>query len=210
MISEDQQRIYNNHLVASRKAQDAPFRLRKDFTKVDVDKIRYLEKLDRFFKSYPSIDQQSFFMAPHEIYDDDSQYSLEFYTRPKAITCYTQWMKKLELEDPDGDVIMHRLTESLKFVFKFCKEKGLTFEQYQSYSELSLPCFLDHLKNHKINFYTLHALTFANPKVESKILEFVIPDFFLTFQKTKNKFFHSTKMRTFSRKAKEQLDKELC
>ena len=210
MISESQQRIYNNHLVSYRKAKKEPFRLRKDFSKISDDTRIVLEKLDKFFNSHTNIDQDTFFKSPYIIFDDLPGYHLDFYITRRAISCYTQYIKKLELEDPDGDVMMARLIESLKFVFKFCKNKGLTFEMYQTYSEESLPCFLTHLKDHKIVFYTLHALTFGTPKIDSSILDFVIPDYYQTFQKTKNKFFNSIKMRAFSRKAKEQLDKQLC
>lgn len=209
MISIEEQNIYNTHLAVSRKVKHEPFKIRRDFSKLEESKLAMLAKLARLFASYPSINQECFFYAPYRIYDDSTYYPLDFYTTHKAVVCYTQYMKQIELEDPDNEQSMDRLKNSLKFVFLFCKENGLTFDEYRVFSKGSLPCFLEHLKNHKINFYTLHALTFSNPNIESKILEFVIPDFFLIFQKTKNKFFNSKVMMEFSIMAKKKLDEKL-
>lgn len=210
MLSEAEQRIYNNHLIISRKIRGEPFTKRKNFDKMDENVINNVKKLDEFFKNHPNIDMDTFFTAPYMIYGDlYSYYSLEFFTSYPAITCYAQYMKKLEMDNPDNDEVLSRLKKTLKFVYNFCKEHGQTFDSYPEYTLESLPCFVEHLKTHKINFYTLHALTFSKPKVESKILEFVIPDFFLTFQKTKNKFFTSNKMREFSRVAREKLNEKL-
>ena len=179
-ISEKEKTIYNNHLVATRKAKGEPFRIRRDFSKLEAEKLEILQRLSKFFDEYPHINQEDFFMAPYETYDDD-YHALDYYTTGKAVSCYSRYMKKLDMDNPDSDQSISRLKEGLKFIFRFCKERGLTFSDYMVYSEESLPCFVDHLKKHKINFYTLHALTFSTPKIESKILEFVIPDFFLTF-----------------------------
>jgi len=207
MITDVEKQIYNNHLVVSRRGE--PFQLKKNFADLDAGKETILKKLSSFFTSYPEINQTNFFTAPYSIYEDSCYYPLEFFVTRKAVSAYTQYMKKMELENPDSDSSMERLRNSLAFVYHFCKEKNISFKEYQTYTEDSLPFFLDHLKKHKINFYTLHALTFANPVVESSLLEFVIPNFFLTFQKTKTKFYTSSKMRLFSQIAKEKLETKL-
>lgn len=207
MITEAEKQIYNHHLVVSRRGE--PFKLKKDFDNLDENKRIILKKLLSFFTSYPEIDQTNFFTAPHALYEDSCYYPLEYFVTYKAISAYTQYMKKMELENPDSDSSMERLWNSLVFVYRFCKEKNISFKEYQTYMEDALPFFLDHLKRHKINFYTLHALTFANPVVESALLEFVVPNFFLTFQKTKTKFYTSSKMSLFSKIAKEKLETKL-
>jgi hypothetical protein len=65
------------------------------------------------------------------------------------------------------------------------------------------------LKNHKINYYTLHALTFQRPQIESRILNFIFPEFYEVFQKTKNKFFTSQKMKEFAKQAKQKLETQI-
>jgi hypothetical protein len=204
MISEFQKQIYNNHLVSSRKAKGEAFKIKKDFTNLEGDKVMALEKLEKLFNSYPNLIQEDFFMAPHKIYPDYEYYSLEFYTKQKAIKCYTDYVKQLEIQDPDSPDSLRRLADSLKFVIRYCIENNLQLSDYELNIEGTMPCFVEHLKTHKINYYTLHALTFKKPKVESRILEFVFPDFYQTFQITKNKFFASKKMKEFAKQAKEK------
>lgn len=209
MISEFQKQIYNNHLVSSRKAKGEAFKIKKDFTNLEDDKVISLEKLSRLFNSYPNVLQEDFFMAPHKIYTDVDYYPLEFYTKPKAIKCYSDYVKQLELQDPDSSDSLKRLAESLKFIVKYCVENSLQLSDYELNIEGTMPCFVQHLKDHKINYYTLHALTFQNPKLESEILEFIFPDFYSVFQKTKNKFYTSKKMKEFAKQAKTKLNNKL-
>jgi hypothetical protein len=206
MISEYEKQIYNNHLVVSRKVMGAPFKIKKDFSDLDVYKIVSLQKLSKLFNSYPNLIQEDFFMAPHKIYPDDDYYPLEFYTKQKAIKCYTDYVKQLEIQDPDSPDSLRRLAESLKFVSRYCIENNLQLSEYELNIEGTMPCFVEHLKSHKINYYTLHALTFQKPQIESRILDFIFPDFYSVFQKTKNKFFASSKMKDFAKSAKTKLD----
>jgi hypothetical protein len=194
-------RIYNNHLAISRKLKDKPFKLRKDFSKLTDEQIMVLGKILKMFTDYPNIDQEAFFSAPFKIYPDEDHYPLEFFTTQKAKRIYAQYMKTLEDENPDTKESLERLRDGLKFVKNFCDEKGLTFEEYSSYSEHNLPCIVDHLKSHKINFYVLHSLGITTLNIETRILDFIFGDFYLTFRKTKNKFYTSERMKKFSKLA---------
>ena len=190
--------------MASRKAINKPFRIRKDFEKLDEKVVTTLNTLSRFFNSYPNIDQEVFFSAPHKIYPDQSYLDLNYFTTRKAISAYTLYIKQLEFEDPDSLNSLKRLQQSLIFLIKYCSENGLLLEEYESFTKGKLPEYITHLKNHKITFYTLHALQITSPKVESQILDFIFKDFYITFQKTKNSFFHSKKMKSFSLLAKQK------
>jgi hypothetical protein len=209
VISEFEKQIYNNHLVVSRKVKNEPFKIRKDFSNLEEDKVISLQKLSKLFNSYPNLIQEDFFMAPHKIYPDESYYPLEFYTKPKAIKCYTDYVKQLEIQDPDSPDSLRRLAESLKFVSRYCIENNLQFSEYEINIEGTMPCFVEHLKSHKINYYTLHALTFKKPQIESRILDFIFPDFYLVFQQTKNKFFSSSKMKEFAKRATIKLENKI-
>lgn len=209
MISEFEKQIYNNHLVVSRRVKGEPFKIKKNFDNLDGEVIMNLQKLSRLFTFYPNLNQEDFFMSPHKIYPDDEYYPLEFYTKQKAIKCYTQYVKQLEIQDPDSADSLRRLAESLKFVTRYCIENNLQLSEYEVNIEGTMPCFVEHLKNHKINYYTLHALTFKKPQIESRILDFIFPDFYSVFQKTKNKFFSSTKMKEFAKQAKNKIETKL-
>jgi hypothetical protein len=209
MISEFEKQIYNNHLVVSRKVKNEAFKIKKDFSNLEEDKITSLQKLSKLFNNYPNLIQEDFFMAPHKIYPDETYYPLDFYTKQKAIKCYTDYVKQLEIQDPDSPDSLRRLAESLKFVSRYCIENNLQLSDYELNIEGTMPCFVQHLKDHKINYYTLHALTFQKPQIESRILDFIFPDFYLVFQKTKNKFFASKKMKEFAKQATNKLETKI-
>ena len=172
-------------------------------------KLDYLASLERFFNSYQNIKIDDYFSAPYVIFEDDDYFDLEFFLTSKSKKAYSQYMKKIEMDDPDSESSLKRLVDSLKFVKNFCKEKGLTLENYPLYIEHNLPCMIDHLKNHHINMYALHSLGVSKIEVENRILDFIFSDFWITFQKTKNKYFLSGKMKDFGKKAIEKIQKQL-
>lgn len=189
--------------------RDKPFRIRKDFSDMDQTKLDHLASLERFFNSYQNIKIDDYFSAPYAIFEDDDYFDLEFFLSTKAKKAYSQYMKKVEMDDPDSESSLKRLADSLKFVKNFCKEKGLTLDKYPVYIESSLPCMIDHLKNHHINMYCLHSLGVSKIEVENRILDFIFSDFWITFQKTKNKFYLSKKMKAFSLKAIDKIQNQL-
>lgn len=156
-------------------------------------------RFDNLFKKHPNINQDYFQAAipPWEIEEKE------------AIRLYVEYVKNLILEDPDTDQSIERLSAGFKFVFRFCKKNGLTFEQYLLQSEDVLPCWVSHLKNHKIDYHLLHSLKMSMPIIDSELLGFVIPNFFANYQRTKQKFYSSKRMKEFATKAKEQLESRL-
>lgn len=208
-MTDFQKRIYNSHLAISRKMRDKPFRIRKDFSDMDQSKLDYLASLERFFNNYQNIKIDDYFSAPYAIFEDDDYFDLEFYLSSKAKKAYSQYMKKIEMDDPDSENSLKRLVDGLKFIKNFCKEKDLTLESYPLYISDSLPNMIEHLKNHHINMYALHALGVSKIEVENRILDFIFSDFWITFQKTKNKFYLSKKMKELSRQAIEKVSKQL-
>jgi hypothetical protein len=208
-MTDFQKRIYNSHLAISRKMRDKPFRIRKDFSDMDQTKLDRLASLERFFNSYQNIKIDDYFSAPYVIFKDDDYFDLEFFLTSKAKKAYSQYMKKIEMDDPDSEDSLKRLVDSLKFVKNFCKEKGLTLEKYPVYIENALPNMIDHLKNHHINMYALHALGVSKIEVENRILDFIFSDFWISFQKTKNRFYLSKKMKEFSKQAIDKVNQQL-
>ena len=208
-MTDFQKRIYNSHLAISRKMRDKPFRIRKDFSDMDQTKLDRLASLERFFNSYQNIKIDDYFAAPYAIFEDDDYFDLDFYLTSKAKKAYSQYMKKIEMDDPDSESSLNRLVDSLKFVKNFCKEKNLTLKEYPLYIEDALPNMIDHLKNHHINMYALHALGVTKIEVENRILDFIFSDFWISFQKTKNKFYLSKKMKEFSKQAIDKITNQL-
>jgi hypothetical protein len=208
-INDNQKRIYNSHLAISRKVKNLPFKQKQNFDNLDENKLIILNKLEKFFNSNKNVDIDYFFIAPYKIFPDDTYYTLEYYITLKAITCYTNYMKAISAEDPDSSESLMRFSNSLKFIFSFCKENNISLEEYRTYSIGTLPSFIEHLKNHKINYYTLHALTFSKIDVDSDILNFAFGDFWKTFQITRNKFQSSKKIKTFGKQAIDKINQNL-
>jgi hypothetical protein len=200
-LSEEQKRIYNTHLATSRRMREKPYRSRKDFEKLDDDKTISLEKLDKMFNSYSNINIQMFFEAPYFLYQDVEYFDLDYFTTQKAKKDYTQYIKQIQTMSPDSEESLKRLIQGLKYISNFCKQHDLTLEEYVAYSEKNIPSMLEHLKNHKINFYVLHALGVSKFNIENRILEFMFSDFWKTFQKTKNMYYGSSKMKVLAKKA---------
>lgn len=209
MVTDLEKVIYNTHLATSRRVQNKPFKIKKNFDDLDENKIVLLQKLSRFFNEYKNLNIDTFFLAPYMIYTEFEYQPLNFYLTGKAISCYTQYVKQLEIQDPDHPDSLLRLKNSFKFILNYCRENELTFAQYPIHLEnnASIPAYLDHLKNHKINFYTLHALNLTQPKIESRVIDFIFNNFYTTFQTTKNKFHFSKKMKQFSKLAINRLRK---
>jgi hypothetical protein len=141
-LSVEKQRIYNDHLATSRSMRDKPFRIRKNFENFDKDKEIYLDRLNKFFGSYPNIDIKEYFSAPYYLYDDVDYFDLEYFTTQKAKKDYAQYMNQLGITKFD---------------------------------------------------------------IENRILEFMFKDFWKTFQKTKNMFYASTKMKKLAKQAIQKL-----
>lgn len=88
MTSSKQQHIYNTWLATTRKAVNKPFRLRKDFTDLDETTSTCLLRLEKLFTKHKTINLNDFFVAPFEIYGDNSHMPLKWYTTMKAINIY--------------------------------------------------------------------------------------------------------------------------
>lgn len=209
MVNDFEKKIYNTFLIQGRKANNKPFKIRKNFDDLDEEVVSVLRRLSTFFINYPSIDTEIYFSAPYKLYPDEEYYKLDYFLSPQAKKAYTLYIKSLELEDPDSNNSLKRLLDSLNFVYKYCLENKLQLQEYKDFMVGTLPVFVDHLKHHHITYYTLHALTFDKISVESQILEYIFSEFFSTFQKTKNKFYASKKMKEFAKKAKNKITKQL-
>jgi hypothetical protein len=153
-----------------------------------------------FFEKYPNINKEEYLKCLSAVSINSIEDGLPF---------YIEFMKDMELKNPDDVNSIERLKKSLKFIYNFCKEKKIDLCQYSIYTDAVIPQWVEHLRTRKITFYSLHALTFSKPNIESDLLEFVIPKFYITFQKTRNKFYGSTIMKPFCKKAVEQLNKKL-
>lgn len=206
MITEREKDIYNSYLYATRSAQGKPTRFRKDFSKLKDEDFVALKKLSAFFKKHNHINYRDWFAAPFSVYSKDEWFDLRFFNSRKALKCYSIYMKEKEVSNPDTDENIEVLKDSFRFVAKFCIQNNLTLDEYRVHFTNNMPTCLLHLQEHRLNFYTLHALEVDSTikTIEKDVLEFIVKDFMTIFARTRTKYFGSAILKS---KAKETKDK---
>jgi hypothetical protein len=151
--------IYNKYLAISRSSQDKPFKLRKDFSNMDETTSLHIKKLSLFFNKFKHIDMDSFFKAPYEIYIDDISFDLSFYTTQRALKVYTLYVQRTASSKPDNDDQLHDIKRSLRYILSFCIQNNIDVQDYINHKTNDTYTFLLHLKEHKVNIYTLFGFT---------------------------------------------------
>tara|TARA_R100001509_G_scaffold160710_1_gene128862 strand:- start:628 stop:1281 length:654 start_codon:yes stop_codon:yes gene_type:complete len=212
MITEKEKHIYNSFLYASRKAKNKPVRLRQNFENLQSEHEVALKKLSQLLSKYTHINYSDFFIAPYKVYGADNYFDLTFFNTRKAIKCYTLYCKDKQIQDPDSEESVETLRECLKFIFNFCIDQKITLSTYKNFIEEggALPLIFTHLKNHKINFYTLHSLD-MDPVVKRQddVLTWVISDFFDLYNKTRVKFISSKLLKEKAKKGIKIIEQKL-
>ena len=206
MVTEREKDIYNSYLYATRTAQGKPTRFRKDFSKLKDEDFVALKKLSAFFIKHNHINYRDWFAAPFSVYNKDEWFDLRFFNSRKALKCYSIFMKDKETSNPDSDESIEALKDGLRFVAKFCIRNNLTIDEYRVHYTNNMPSCLLHLQEHRLNFYTLHALNVDTTvkAIEKDVLEFIVKDFRTIFARTRTKFYSSTILKS---KANETKDK---
>lgn len=104
--------------------------------------------------------------------------------------------------DNESEIIINTKA-SCAFIYQYCKERGLTLEEYKTAIEGTMPVVVLHLQKQKINFYVIHGLNCENTfrSLESELLEFIITEYNKQNRKTRQEFIKSTTLKTTTRKA---------
>ena len=220
MINEKEKSIYNSFLYASRKAKNKPVRLRQNFDNLESKDEVALKKLNLLLSKYTHINYSDFFIAPYKVYGADNYFDLSFFNTRRAIKCYSMYCKDKETQDPDSEDTIDTLKECLKFIYNYCDDKKITLQEYKTYipgvaSDLlpdsAIPEVFYHLKNHHINFYTLHALDVdaAVKGTDTEIFNWFIPDFTDLYSKTRIKFLSSKSLKEKAKKGLKIIEQKL-
>lgn len=209
-ITEDEKRIYNAFLIASKRAKNKPFRLRQNFSDISDEVYINLKKLGAFFNNNQTISCNDFFWAPYETYSKEEYFDLNFYNTRKAIIAYTQYMRKKETLDPDSEACIEGCKTALKNIYTFCLMHAITLNDYKN-SPNPIPPFLVQLKEHTINFYILHGLDIERKvkQIEPELLDFYTKDFYNLFYQTRTKFLTSNRLKTVIRDGLKIIEKKL-
>lgn len=93
--------IYNKYLAVSRSSLNKPFKLRKDFSNFENDRVYpIVVKIKTLFDNNPEIDPDTFFAAPFKIYPDSTAHiPIDFYASRKAIGAYNHYIELLKYKE---------------------------------------------------------------------------------------------------------------
>ena len=171
--------IYNTYLATSRASQNKPFRLRKDFKKIDEGKFVAIKKISSFLKRFPHIKIEDYFKAPYCIYPDEQFFPLDYFASLKATKAYTLYQRRMVNMDPDSDEQLNNIKTSLVFIFNFCRGHNISPQGYISHKTGNEYSFILHLKEHKVNIYTL--LGYKNLETiirtrDAEVIKYIIGD----------------------------------
>ena len=209
MITDRQKNIYNQFLITSRAIKNKPFRRRSNFDKISSEQEICLYKLETLFNNN-NINQKLFFEAPFHVYNDEDFFPLDFFITRRAIKCYTEYVKSLDNQDPDSQQCLDKCKDACKFLFKYCIDNKISLKQYRESVSNALPLCMIHLKEHKINFFTLHALDIPNivSYTTPEMCSFIFDNFHNLFAKTKQGFIKSSKLKHSLRKILSVIDEK--
>lgn len=196
-LTDYEKRLYNFYLASLAKANNRPYRHRKNFDKLSSESYVALKKLSQQLH-HTEIDLSLFFNAPYIIHPDDKFQRIGYYLTPKAIKCYTMVVARRDKLDADSEESLEYFKAGSKFLLEYCIENKLTVDEYKdAKTENAIPVALLHLKQHKINFYIIHALDLQSElyKLSVDWLSFFISDFENIFRDTKIKYNKSTQLK---------------
>tara|TARA_B100001123_G_C14981487_1_gene895804 strand:- start:224 stop:868 length:645 start_codon:yes stop_codon:yes gene_type:complete len=179
-MTEFEKTIYNKYLAVTRSSQNKPFKLRKNFKDFDDINLSLVKKLSLFFKKFKHVDMDTFFKAPFEIYIDNNGFDLKFYTTQRALKVYTLYMQRQAQGKPDTEEQLYNIKKSLQYILTFCNNKKIEIEDYINHKTNNTFTFLIHLKEHKINIYTLYGFSEFEDnisQIDGGYLRFILGEF---------------------------------
>jgi len=201
MVTDFDKYIYNTYLKVLRSNNNKPYKLRKDFSTLNDEAFVYLKKIVNFFNRNKEVKPEDFFSASFIVYKDSPFLDLKHFSTLKATKAYTIVQKQREKLDPDSDEQLAFTKNSLLFIREFCSKENIPLELYTDKVSNNLHYFLIHLKERKINIYSLFGFnTFEKnfKKSDLEVVRFMLgEDFVNNFDTFKVKFLNSKKCKVF-------------
>lgn len=196
-LTDFEKHIYNTHLKITRTRKNQPYKNRKEFGNVKITDLYNLKKIAIFLAKFSHIKVDEYIFAPYEVYPDETYFGLEYYTTLKAIKAYTLFQNKQIQLDPDSAEQLRNIVESLKYIKQFCTEKKIDVCDYIEHTTGNTPSYILHLKEHKVNVYSLLGFNSFEKNIKSvdiDLLEFILGDDFRnSLSRFRLKFFTSKK-----------------
>lgn len=207
-VSENQKRLYNKWLYHSRTMRDKPFKPRKQFDDISTLNIVSLQRLERMFARNPQIDEDEYFKAPFILYQEEDHFSLDFFAKMKCIGVFKTYKKKMMELPPDSDYQVQQITDSLKFIAKFCFMNKIRLDEYIHHQTGVCYSWARHIKERKISPYILmefteiYSIIENMPEDERNLLLGEVGSRFLVYR---NRYLQSDKVKYLVQKGIERI-----
>ena len=110
--------------------------------------------------------------APEHSCSDDVDsdfFDLKFFTTQKAIKAYSLYKQAQQNTDPDSEEQIKFTTDSLYFIYEFCKQNNINLRDYTSHKIGPVNTFITHLNQSKVNIYSLFGFQDFEPILLSSI-----------------------------------------
>lgn len=196
--------LYNTYLKVTRTHQNKKYKYRKNFDDFDEYQVRILKKISSII-SKKNIDQDYYFKASYELYDDSDYYPLEYFSTFKAIKRYDMWVKHLYYNNPLHEVIQKQIKDGFMHIHKICKENNLSSaEEYfrlKCYSDY--PLFLIDLNDRKICYFNIIGVDnfYSMTKyISEEVIDFLVKEFNNEASSIRRVIYSNNKLRDFIRR----------
>lgn len=184
MLTTFEKLIYNKYLKFSRRGK--PYKPRQNFDNFKEEDVIILQKIAYMFNTYKHIDVDMFLEAPFIIYTDTEFIPLNFYCTQRAKKCYTVYKQQKELTNIDSGEHIQKIKESLKFIYKICKQYNVNIKEYLKLENQSIPLFMQHLKDGYIDMYMIFGFEDYQSIIDSvpvDIVKLMFTDFYTMLEK---------------------------
>lgn len=214
MLTNSEQRIYNEYLRASRVAAGKPYKLRKNFDDLDASSELFAKRITRLLNKFQHIMPADFFAAPHNVYGSDEYFDLKFFTTQRALKAYAVYMQQEINADPDATHILQRVVDSLKRLKPFFADHQLNMDSYAQHTTNSLPTFVVHLKERKLSPYVMQEVPRADAVIraqDAEVMRFMFGnDFFANLNVYRTRYLASTKCKQLVREGIKKITFSAC
>jgi hypothetical protein len=199
-LSDFEQHIYNTFLRISRQRKNLPYKNRKDFNNLPESDTMSLKKISMFLTKHSHIKLEDFIKAPYFIYKDETYFALDYYISLKAVKAYTLFKKQELFLEPDNDIQLNNIIDSLRYILTFCNDHNILIDHYISHNTGNMKSFILHLKEHRVNVYCLLGFSDFDRTLmqqDNDVVRFTLgEEFYDKLPYFRLKFFSSKKART--------------
>jgi hypothetical protein len=194
-LTDFHKEIYNTYLKQLAIKLKRPYCKRKDFSKLPIETIEALLKLDLFFKRNPELDIDLYFKAGMEMSPATVSVT-DYLNNTRILRYYKNIVKSRYNENVDSDGSFNDFIQGFKFITDFAKSNNLPLNEYITcVNDNGIPWCLIHLKQQKISMYHLHAFNFSISNFAEEMLNLYLEDFKQKFYETRRQYFTSVRLK---------------